>query len=662
VGQGLNSNFNVAANWANQASPAAVGDTAFFYPLIVGRNVVVLNSGTRLAGMAVQGSTFLGPYEFRGGGSTLTVDGSFGVNRGTSASMTNQASISAKLFYLQDTASLSLNYAQLFTIDSVIAGNLSLDASATFTALSTASVESGGKVTIAGGAVATSDEYFDVGRETAGTLEMSGAGSLLTAGGTFAASWGYVNGSATVTLANGATASYTAGLQLAKFGAAGTADVAIKSGATLDVGGPLTVTGNAPNDGSATIRVDAATLNARRSATFGNRSSLLLGSDSRASFLEGATFNAGSLLNIKDGAVLTVSPDKMLTFDGGTASIQSDVYYPSNATMFRVRGSGSVDAYGTFDLRTATLYVDGNGKLENLSTTQSSTWANSGGWVAQARIYGNGSVIYRNGLTICGTGGSATVVQDGGLFKTRSLTVGGGATSSAFLYLDGGKFEHDSVELRRGASMYQTGGTWSAVRQLTMRDNAYLNLAAGKGLSLKVQSLTLLDQARIELNDNQVVVDYTAASPLASLTQYVRNAYNNGNWLGNGLTSAVANLDPRMAVGLSDVGGIVTIRATLAGDADTDFRVNFNDLLVLAANYNQSGRAWQTGDFNYDGVVNFDDLLRLASNYNQSLTGTLGGDWALARASVPEPTAAVAFGVATTSLLMRRRRLAGRSR
>jgi ELWxxDGT repeat protein len=57
----------------------------------------------------------------------------------------------------------------------------------------------------------------------------------------------------------------------------------------------------------------------------------------------------------------------------------------------------------------------------------------------------------------------------------------------------------------------------------------------------------------------------------------------------------------------------------LAGDANGDRVVNFNDLLVLARNYNTAGAGWADGDFNGDGVVNFNDLLMLARNYNKTL-------------------------------------------
>jgi hypothetical protein len=55
----------------------------------------------------------------------------------------------------------------------------------------------------------------------------------------------------------------------------------------------------------------------------------------------------------------------------------------------------------------------------------------------------------------------------------------------------------------------------------------------------------------------------------------------------------------------------------LAGDANRDRRVNFADLLVLAQNYEGSGRSFSQGNFDYStgGVVGFSDLLILAQNY-----------------------------------------------
>jgi hypothetical protein len=82
----------------------------------------------------------------------------------------------------------------------------------------------------------------------------------------------------------------------------------------------------------------------------------------------------------------------------------------------------------------------------------------------------------------------------------------------------------------------------------------------------------------------------------------------------------------------------------LAGDADRNRVVNFDDLLILAQNYNATAATFSRGDFNYDGVVNFDDLLILAQRYNVTLS-------ALPPPPPPPPVAvpAVAASVASGS-------------
>jgi hypothetical protein len=56
----------------------------------------------------------------------------------------------------------------------------------------------------------------------------------------------------------------------------------------------------------------------------------------------------------------------------------------------------------------------------------------------------------------------------------------------------------------------------------------------------------------------------------------------------------------------------------LAGDANRDGRVDFDDLLILAQNYGGAG-SFAEGDFDYSGAVNFDDLLLLAQRYDTGL-------------------------------------------
>lgn len=108
----------------------------------------------------------------------------------------------------------------------------------------------------------------------------------------------------------------------------------------------------------------------------------------------------------------------------------------------------------------------------------------------------------------------------------------------------------------------------------------------------------------------------------------------------------------------------VLVRYTLLGDATLDGRVNFDDLLALAKNYNATSNAhWSAGDFNYDNAINFDDLLLLAKHYNAALpTAPVPGasvnfsaDLAAAFAAVPEPSAAL-FSLAACGLTLSARR------
>ena len=65
----------------------------------------------------------------------------------------------------------------------------------------------------------------------------------------------------------------------------------------------------------------------------------------------------------------------------------------------------------------------------------------------------------------------------------------------------------------------------------------------------------------------------------------------------------------------------------LVGDADNNATVDFQDLIVLAQNYNQAGKTFSQGNFDYDagGNVDFQDLVILSQKYNLSLPPASAG-------------------------------------
>jgi len=180
----------------------------------------------------------------------------------------------------------------------------------------------------------------------------------------------------------------------------------------------------------------------------------------------------------------------------------------------------------------------------------------------------------------------------------------------------------------------------------------------------KINTLSIATGGTLALTNNNLVIDYAAASPQTAVRQHLLagriapSFAGNPNRIGYGEASEIFATFPATFFGQSVDATSLLVGYTLAGDANLDRAVNFNDLVKLAVNYNNSG-VWTGGDFNYDGLVNFEDLVLLAVNYNLSVVNAVptrvgsandfANDWARALALVPEPASA---SVAATLLLL----------
>jgi uncharacterized delta-60 repeat protein len=128
------------------------------------------------------------------------------------------------------------------------------------------------------------------------------------------------------------------------------------------------------------------------------------------------------------------------------------------------------------------------------------------------------------------------------------------------------------------------------------------------------------------------LTNLTTSTPIPSASLQLARDGTTGVAISLPTTLADGNYRLRIAPGaLADVAGTPSVVGNtfdfhvLAGDANRDTRVDFDDLLILASNYNTSGKTFSQGNFNYDpnGKVNFDDLLILAASYNASLAGAV---------------------------------------
>lgn len=249
----------------------------------------------------------------------------------------------------------------------------------------------------------------------------------------------------------------------------------------------------------------------------------------------------------------------------------------------------------------------------------------------------------------------------GSIFLAQSTSIGVDAGSTLRLggeIIDNGlagagtltKVGMGTLEVKR------FGGVSSGAQQLPV---GTLAIAAGTARvtaggtaasASRVNNLTIDPGAVLDLQDNALVIDYSGASPLEQIRDYL----STGRLTATSVAGRRIGYAEASAIGIAatfsgqavDATAIVA-KAVLPGDADLSGAVGFTDLLRLAQNYQRPG-SWSEGDFDHSGLIDFNDLLGLAQNYGSAaladglatMEGEAGWseDWALATALVPEPT------------------------
>jgi hypothetical protein len=180
---------------------------------------------------------------------------------------------------------------------------------------------------------------------------------------------------------------------------------------------------------------------------------------------------------------------------------------------------------------------------------------------------------------------------------------------------------------------------------LTVVGDGRVSLLPGSGLPSVITSLDLVGGATLDLNESALIVDYSGASPLATIRENIISGrggagLGNGTWSGTGITSAaVAALNiiapESHAVGYAEnallpLGAYTSFHGqpvdntaillvpTLMADATLDGVVGDDEVTILGAFYRPGASTpqWQWGDFDYNGSTDDDDVTILGALYN----------------------------------------------
>jgi hypothetical protein len=251
-------------------------------------------------------------------------------------------------------------------------------------------------------------------------------------------------------------------------------------------------------------------------------------------------------------------------------------------------------------------------------------------------IYVNGSAGW-SFFNVNGTPSSATYVQlNTGDGKDDVVVNATAAASPVYLYPSAGD-DWVAVNTDGGAPANLILQNYHSLESLTVASGGTATSFANGVVGLKTKSLNITGTGTLDLNDNNLILDYTGASQLSAIQTLINTARAGGAWTGPGLTSGSARTaTPKNttlgAMEAADFKGIygasatfdglvidttaVLVKYTYYGDANFNGRVTFDDYVRTDNGFNNHRTGWINGDFNGNGAVTFDDYVLLDLAFN----------------------------------------------
>jgi hypothetical protein len=214
----------------------------------------------------------------------------------------------------------------------------------------------------------------------------------------------------------------------------------------------------------------------------------------------------------------------------------------------------------------------------------------------------------------------------------NTLTIGSGA--NVLLDADMGAGSTDlSATVESGATLHFAAT--QHLTALTVLGSAFL--AAGGSRVLVTRSLAIPVNGKLDLNDNDLVLDYTGAAQLAAIQALINSARNFGAWDGPGITSTAAASaaaqnttlgamtttdywsvygDGSSFAGESIDGTCVLVKYTYYGDTDFNGYLDGDDYARTDNGFNTGASGWLNGDADGNGFIDGDDYSLIDNAFN----------------------------------------------
>jgi len=360
-------------------------------------------------------------------------------------------------------------------------------------------------------------------------------------------------------------------------------------------------------------------------------------------FASGHTNSNDNISITRSGNILTVSVDAGSDV-GGTGATPGDENLPAFVT--------------TYDLTTQPITsIQLNPGAGNDAVT---IGTNLGMPVTVTDTLGTDSITYVgtsssetiNVTSTSMSSGATTVTASG--FETVSVDAGGGTdvinvTDSAagvpINVIDSTGADALNVNTDNVGTAEARFNSSMNLGVVTVGAGGLANMVANGGRVLSMTAVAVAPTGRVDLNDNDAIVDYTGATAIGAVQALLNSGRSGGAWANEGITStnaknnalhnttvgAIEATDYKSVFGAGATfdgvtidNSAVLIKYTYYGDTDFNGQVNLDDYSRTDAGFNNNRSGWFNGDFDGNGQVNFDDysLIDLAfSTQGAILTG-----------------------------------------